>query len=86
MKNYSIWSEAVLHFKNRFRFPIERLPVSLKPFSHALPLTYGADVPHGAVHGGHNMPFYLDLALLAVFWIFCLPQASGTLSAGKFSD
>jgi len=48
-------------------FPIERLPVFLKPFSYALPLTYGADILHGAVHGGHAMPFSLDLALLVGF-------------------
>jgi ABC-2 type transport system permease protein len=50
-------------------FPIERLPVFLKPFSYALPLTYGADVLHGAVHGGHAMPFPLDLALLGAFCV-----------------
>jgi ABC-2 type transport system permease protein len=50
-------------------FPIEKLPVFLKPISYALPLTYGADVLHGAVHGGHAMPFSLDLALLSAFCI-----------------
>lgn len=48
-------------------FPIGRLPVFLKPLSYALPLTYGADVLHGAVHGGHAMPFALDLAVLGAF-------------------
>ena len=51
-------------------FPIEKLPVFLKPFSYALPLTYGADVLHGAVHGAHIMLFSLDLALLAAFCVF----------------
>ena len=32
-----------------------------------LPLTYGADLLHGAVHGGQTMPFVLDLFALAVF-------------------
>jgi ABC-2 type transport system permease protein len=50
-------------------FPIERLPVFLKPFSYALPLTYGADVLHGAVHGGHAMPFPFDLAILGAFCV-----------------
>jgi ABC-2 type transport system permease protein len=50
-------------------FPIEKLPVFLKPLSFVLPLTYGADVLHGAVHGGNTMPFTLDLALLAAFCI-----------------
>ncbi|MCF8051296.1 MAG: ABC transporter permease [Desulfobacterales bacterium] len=51
-------------------FPIEKLPVFLKPLSYALPLTYGADMLHGAVHGGHTMPFALDLALLTAFCVF----------------
>jgi ABC-2 type transport system permease protein len=50
-------------------FPIGNLPVFLKPFSYLLPLTYGADVLHGAVHGGHAMPFLLDFSLLGVFCI-----------------
>ncbi|MFP4128984.1 MAG: ABC transporter permease, partial [Desulfonatronovibrio sp.] len=32
-------------------FPIEQLPIFLKPLSYALPLTYGADMLHGAAHG-----------------------------------
>ncbi len=50
-------------------FPIASLPVFLKPLSYALPLTYGVDVLHGAVHGRHVMPFALDLGVLAVFCI-----------------
>jgi ABC-2 type transport system permease protein len=50
-------------------FPIERLPVFLKPFSYALPLTYGADVLHGAFHGMHIMPFPVDLAILGAFCV-----------------
>jgi ABC-2 type transport system permease protein len=48
-------------------FPIQKLPVLLKPFSYIFPLTYGADVLHGAVHGRHLMPFALDLTILAGF-------------------
>jgi ABC-2 type transport system permease protein len=48
-------------------FPIERLPVFLKPFSYVLPLTFGADMLHGAVHGEHVMPFILDLVILGTF-------------------
>jgi ABC-2 type transport system permease protein len=50
-------------------FPIEALPLFLKPLSYALPLTYGADLLHGAVHGGHTMPFSIDLAILAAFCV-----------------
>ena len=48
-------------------FPVQQLPTFLKPFSFALPLTYGADVLHGAVHGAHMLPFVLDLLILAAF-------------------
>ena len=50
-------------------FPIARLPVFLRPLSYALPLTYGADILHGAVHGGHSMPFALDFAVLGAFCV-----------------
>ena len=50
-------------------FPIENLPVFLKPLSYVLPLTYGADMLHGAVHGEHAIPFFLDLSLLGAFCV-----------------
>jgi ABC-2 type transport system permease protein len=50
-------------------FPVEKLPVFIKPLSYALPLTYGADVLHGSVHGGHILPFSLDLAILGAFCV-----------------
>ncbi len=50
-------------------FPIAKLPFFLKPLSYLLPLTYGADALHGAVHGGHVLPFALDLAILGAFCV-----------------
>jgi ABC-2 type transport system permease protein len=50
-------------------FPIEKLPILLKPLSYALPLTYGVDVLHGAIHGQHSMPFAVDLTILGAFCI-----------------
>lgn len=50
-------------------FPIAKLPVFLRPLSYALPLTYGADLLHGSVHGAHSMPFALDLAILGAFCV-----------------
>jgi ABC-2 type transport system permease protein len=50
-------------------FPIAQLPLFLKPFSYALPLTYGVDALHGSVHGGHVMPFLVDIAILAAFCV-----------------
>lgn len=60
-------------------FPIEKLPVFLKPLSYAFPLTYGADVLHGAVHGGHTMSFSLDLALLAAFCVLLFAASLGNI-------
>jgi ABC-2 type transport system permease protein len=48
-------------------FPISALPVFLKPLAYALPLTYGADMLHGAIGGGNIMSFPLDLVILAAF-------------------
>jgi ABC-2 type transport system permease protein len=50
-------------------FPIQQLPMFLQPLSYALPLTYGADILHGAAHGGNAMPFFLDLLILAGFCV-----------------
>ncbi|WP_260294656.1 ABC transporter permease [Sedimenticola hydrogenitrophicus] len=48
-------------------FPIADLPALLRPLAYLLPLTYGADVLHGAVHGGHALPVALDLIILSGF-------------------
>lgn len=48
-------------------FPLERVPLLLRPLSYALPLTYGADLLHGAVSGSNTMPYTLDFALLGIF-------------------
>jgi ABC-2 type transport system permease protein len=50
-------------------FPIERLPMLLKPLAYVFPLTYGVDVLHGAVNGRHLMPFALDLVILGGFCV-----------------
>jgi ABC-2 type transport system permease protein len=48
-------------------FPIENLPVFLRPISYALPLTYGADILHGAFGGRNGMSLLTDFLLLALF-------------------
>jgi len=50
-------------------FPIEKLPVFLRPLSYVLPLTYGVDVLHGAVHGEQAMPSALALSILGAFCV-----------------
>jgi ABC-2 type transport system permease protein len=48
-------------------FPVEQLPLWLHPLSYALPLTYGADVLHGAIHRPPQLPIALDFSLLVAF-------------------
>ncbi len=60
-------------------FPIAKLPVFLRPLSYALPLTYGADVLHGAVHGSHSMPFALDFAILGAFCVALFAVSLGNI-------
>jgi ABC-2 type transport system permease protein len=50
-------------------FPVSALPFFLKPVSYLLPLTYGADLLHGAVNGGHALPVPVDLAILSAVCI-----------------
>jgi ABC-2 type transport system permease protein len=50
-------------------FPIDKLPIFLRPLSYMFPLTYGADVLHGAVNGRHILPFSLDLGILGIFCV-----------------
>lgn len=48
-------------------FPIASLPVFLRPLSYVLPLTYGADLLHGAFQGAMTMAPALNFALLGLF-------------------
>jgi ABC-2 type transport system permease protein len=50
-------------------FPIMSLPVFIRPLSYVLPVTYGVDILHGAVNGGHTMSFTLDFIILGAFCI-----------------
>jgi len=50
-------------------FPIEKLPVFLRPFSYALPLTYGVDLLQGAFQAEQSFPLALDFLVLGVFCI-----------------
>jgi ABC-2 type transport system permease protein len=50
-------------------FPIDSLPRFLHPLSYLLPLTYGVDILHGAIHGNCLMPFGLDFLIITGFCI-----------------
>jgi ABC-2 type transport system permease protein len=47
--------------------PVEKLPLALQPVSYVLPLTYGADMLHGAIAGGAKLPIVLDIPALIAF-------------------
>jgi len=48
-------------------FPIEQLPVLLRPLSYALPLTYGADILHRGFGGDNLIPLAIDFGMLLFF-------------------
>ncbi len=48
-------------------FPVSALPLFLKPLAYVLPLTYGADLLHGAIHAGNVLSVPVDLGILVVF-------------------
>jgi ABC-2 type transport system permease protein len=50
-------------------FPIERLPVFLRPLSYVLPPTYGVDILHGVFTANNTMLFSLDFCVLGAFCI-----------------
>ncbi len=50
-------------------FPIMSLPVFIRWLSYVLPVTYGVDILHGAINGGHIMSFTLDFLVLGAFCI-----------------
>lgn len=48
-------------------FPIDKLPLILKPLSYVFPLTYGVDILHGAINGRHYMSYESNFLLLFLF-------------------
>ena len=66
-------------FSNFFRFPmiflcglfipVATLPVFIRPLSYVLPVTYGVDILHGAVHGGNMMSVTANFLILGAFCI-----------------
>jgi ABC-2 type transport system permease protein len=50
-------------------FPIGSLPAFLRPLSYLFPLTYGADILHGAILGRNLIPPALDFSILGGFCV-----------------
>jgi ABC-2 type transport system permease protein len=50
-------------------FPIDMLPVLLQPLSYVVPLTYGVDILHGAIHAANTLSLVLDFVIIGIFCI-----------------
>jgi ABC-2 type transport system permease protein len=50
-------------------FPIDSLPVFLRPLSYILPLTYGVDILHGAIQKRSMMALGLDFLIIMGFCV-----------------
>jgi ABC-2 type transport system permease protein len=48
-------------------FPIDALPMLLRPLAYVLPLTYGVDILKGAFHDNNVMPIGVDFAGICLF-------------------
>jgi ABC-2 type transport system permease protein len=48
-------------------FPIQKLPVFLRPLPYVFPLTYGADILHAGFGGCSLMPLLVDFGIMIVF-------------------
>jgi ABC-2 type transport system permease protein len=50
-------------------FPVESLPVFLRPISYLLPLTYGVDILHSSINGRNIMPLGLDFSIICIYCV-----------------
>lgn len=50
-------------------FPISSLPDYLEPLSYLLPLTYGADILHGAIRSENMLPISINFLAITAFCI-----------------
>lgn len=50
-------------------FPVEAIPLFLRPLSYLLPLTYGVDILHGAINRENALPLALDFVAITIFCI-----------------
>jgi len=50
-------------------FPIDALPVFLRPLAYLLPLTYGVDILHGAINEGNTLSLGLDFLIISFFCV-----------------
>lgn len=66
-QTYSNFFRFPMLFLSGLFFPIDRLPVFLRPVSYCLPLTYGADMLNRAINGTGFMNAWIDSLILIGF-------------------
>ena len=66
-QTYSNFFRFPMLFLSGLFFPIERLPVFLRPISYCLPLTYGADMLNRAINRTGFMNVWVDSLILIGF-------------------
>jgi len=60
-------------------FPVDSLPIFLRPLSYLLPLTYGADILHGAIQGQNMLPLSLDFFIITGFCVILFYVSLGNI-------
>jgi len=61
-------------------FPIDSLPVVLRPLSYILPLTYGVDILRGAITGTNMMSLGLDFLIITFFCMILFYISLGNIN------
>lgn len=68
-QTYSNFFRFPMLFLSGLFFPIDKLPVILKPISYCLPITYGADMLNNAIKHMGFMNIWVDLIILIGFGV-----------------
>jgi ABC-2 type transport system permease protein len=75
MQGFSIVMNFVifpLFFLSGALYPLENLPPWLRYLAYADPLTYGVDGLRGVLIGVSVLPFWLDLGIMLLFYLFMI--------------
>ena len=68
-QTFSNFSRFPMIFLCGLFFPIDALPMLIRPLSYLLPLTYGVDILKGGFHGSNVLPLSFDFFGICLFCI-----------------